>query len=187
MAPAASITVECPSRAAHGALAVTSVQLTPAAKRARTRPMARTNATRAGRTHGRARAAGRSINTASPRRDTRGPTQPRGALAQSFNTHTITHVTHKHARGNAFRHKMKKNTHMRTCVQLMPRETQDTHACTIAWPEAHTYPTTERRPTRPTRSKGPKCVRVGGRRRVRECASFVRVLGYTYVPHSCTP
>ena len=77
MAPFLSITVECPYRAAHGAVAVRHLHMAPAAD-------ARIDK----RTRG-ARGAGRAMNAASRRRAARVRAQRRGA-----DTRARTHITH---------------------------------------------------------------------------------------------
>jgi hypothetical protein len=79
MAPAA-ITDVCPHRAAHGALAVRVVQVTPAAN-------AREPTDDTKKAHVAARASPAVLKTAGPRRATGGPRQARGTHKPDTHTH----------------------------------------------------------------------------------------------------
>ncbi len=122
MAPAASTTDVCRYRAAHPALAVRHVHVTPAAERARHLKPIAPNANRA-------RGAGRAINTASRRRAMGGRAQRRGAHTRGIairwnrtNPHIRSHwhtYTHAHARARTREHRHNhahERTRKRTCA-----------------------------------------------------------------------
>jgi hypothetical protein len=143
MAPAASTTDECPRRAAHPAARVRLVKVIPAADARDTRPIA-PNRNRACAV---ARAAGRAIYTAGPRRSTTAPAQRRGARAVAPQTHRQTHAhprtwedacrwngrTHSHAHPNA---RMRRRTRVHANAGTKTHaQTHEPH--TSAWTLPH--------------------------------------------------
>jgi hypothetical protein len=123
MAPAASTTVVWKCRAAHDALAVRLVQVTPAGERApQSAGRAERNRARAAATRG----AGRAINTASRRRAMGGRAQTRARYTHARNcnpmqshepAHALTQArihARTHARTHHARLQMDTNTQMGT-------------------------------------------------------------------------
>ncbi len=149
MAPAASTTDVWQCRAAHGALVVRLVHVTPAAERARHLKPIAPNATAHARPPGARRA--ELLYRTSPPCHHSAHTAPRRAHTVVPQTHsTPTHARRCFAEGTAKPHKVPR-THTNACAQTQRHTHEPTHA--PQWQLQHTHARTQTRVHSATRAR----------------------------------